>query len=206
MVGVRLVSHSVVVLVNRKTLPNVGEKRYGTMDILNKRYAAGQISKEEYEGKNRCFRARNNKTEIIAADLSGVLWALSLGKIGAPYNLFNVMFKYEVYHLICPVGNVYLQYKIIAMKTLKNILTGIAFLMVILQSCAVLKGQGNIIGYEVDPVCGMKVAKSEAFTWKYKGTEYYFDSYNCKVAFKMNPEKFLEKQPCASEPVVTQTK
>ena len=34
---------------NRKTLPDVGEKKDDPVDILNKRYAAGEITKEEYE-------------------------------------------------------------------------------------------------------------------------------------------------------------
>ena len=33
---------------NRKTLPDIGEKKDKHMDVLNKRYAAGEISKEEY--------------------------------------------------------------------------------------------------------------------------------------------------------------
>lgn len=45
--------------------------------------------------------------------------------------------------------------------------------------------------YEFDPVCRMKVAESDAYTFKYQGKEYYFDKINCKEAFKMNPEKFL---------------
>ena len=36
---------------NRKTLPDVGEKKDDPMDILNKKYAAGEISKEEYQEK-----------------------------------------------------------------------------------------------------------------------------------------------------------
>ena len=43
-----------------------------------------------------------------------------------------------------------------------------------------------------DPVCGMQVTKSEAYSYKYKGVEYLFDSKDCKTAFKMNPEKFIK--------------
>jgi YHS domain-containing protein len=44
-----------------------------------------------------------------------------------------------------------------------------------------------------DPVCGMQVTKSEAYSYKYKGVEYFFDSKDCKTSFKMNPEKFIKK-------------
>ena len=44
-----------------------------------------------------------------------------------------------------------------------------------------------------DLVCGMKVAANEAFSVKYKDKKYYFDSYNCKQSFEMNPEKFINK-------------
>jgi YHS domain-containing protein len=44
-----------------------------------------------------------------------------------------------------------------------------------------------------DLVCGMKVNKTQAYTYKYKDVEYYFDSKNCKESFKMNPEKFIKK-------------
>lgn len=43
-----------------------------------------------------------------------------------------------------------------------------------------------------DLVCGMKVNKSEAYSYKYKDVEYFFDSKDCKAAFKMNPEKFIK--------------
>ena len=43
-----------------------------------------------------------------------------------------------------------------------------------------------------DLVCGMKVNQSEAYTYKYKDVEYFFDSKDCKTAFKMNPEKFIK--------------
>lgn len=43
-----------------------------------------------------------------------------------------------------------------------------------------------------DLVCGMKVTKSEAYSYKYKDVEYFFDSKDCKTSFKMNPEKFIK--------------
>ena len=44
----------------------------------------------------------------------------------------------------------------------------------------------------IDPVCGMKVNNNEAYTYKYNDVEYFFDSKDCKAAFKMNPEKFIK--------------
>lgn len=61
----------------------------------------------------------------------------------------------------------------------------------ILESCKVFSA--NTIAMVTDPVCGMKVEKGEAFTYKYKSEKYYFCSYNCKETFKMNPEKILTK-------------
>jgi YHS domain-containing protein len=41
------------------------------------------------------------------------------------------------------------------------------------------------------PVCGMKINMNTSFDWKYKDTKYYFDTYNCKTTFKMDPQKFI---------------
>ena len=61
------------------------------------------------------------------------------------------------------------------------------------SGCTVLKTeQPTVINCLV---CGMKVDKAEAYTYKYKDTKYYFDNYNCKQTFKMNPEKFINN-PC----------
>lgn len=46
--------------------------------------------------------------------------------------------------------------------------------------------------YNTDLVCDMKVDKLHAYTYKYKGAEYFFDTKDCKAAFKMNPEKFAK--------------
>jgi YHS domain-containing protein len=77
------------------------------------------------------------------------------------------------------------------MKTLLKITLFIA-LTAVIASCAMLKGNSssNLVS---DPVCGMKVEKSEAFTYKYEGTTYYFDKYQCKETFKMNPKNFISK-------------
>jgi YHS domain-containing protein len=41
------------------------------------------------------------------------------------------------------------------------------------------------------PVCGMKVKMGSSYDWKYEKTTYYFDNYNCRETFKMDPKKFL---------------
>ena len=47
----------------------------------------------------------------------------------------------------------------------------------------------------VDPVCGMKVKKSEAAaTFEYKEKTYYFCMEGCKKKFKENPEKYVKKK------------
>lgn len=43
-----------------------------------------------------------------------------------------------------------------------------------------------------DLVCGMKVNKEESYDLKFKGQNYYFDSYECRETFKSNPEKFVK--------------
>ncbi len=46
----------------------------------------------------------------------------------------------------------------------------------------------------VDPVCGMKIKKSEAAaTSEYQGKTYYFCNLSCKKAFDQNPQKYLHK-------------
>lgn len=43
----------------------------------------------------------------------------------------------------------------------------------------------------IDPVCGMKIDKSEAkATSEYKGKTYYFCSEGCKGKFDKGPEKY----------------
>jgi YHS domain-containing protein len=79
------------------------------------------------------------------------------------------------------------------MKTAKMYLCCLGIALATLSGCSMTKGAGHEIVYEVDPVCKMKVDKSEAYVWKYKGNKYFFDTYNCKETFKMNPEKFLAK-------------
>ncbi|HEU4718524.1 MAG TPA: YHS domain-containing protein, partial [Bacteroidia bacterium] len=49
-------------------------------------------------------------------------------------------------------------------------------------------------------VCGMKVDKPE--TYEYDKKTYYFDTYNCKETFRMNPEKFLHNV-CTPAPDTT---
>jgi Cu+-exporting ATPase len=46
-----------------------------------------------------------------------------------------------------------------------------------------------------DPVCGMRVNKSDSHhTSVYKGEEYYFCSEGCKKAFDYAPEKYIGNQ------------
>ena len=65
-----------------------------------------------------------------------------------------------------------------------------------LEFCTLSKGSIKNPEYVIDLVCGMKVDKSEAYTYKYENKKYFFDSYNCKQTFKMNPKKYLENK-CA---------
>ncbi|MEK7719752.1 MAG: YHS domain-containing protein [Bacteroidota bacterium] len=77
------------------------------------------------------------------------------------------------------------------MKTSLKITLFIA-LVAMITSCAALK-ENSTSDNKTDPVCGMKVAKSNAYHYKYEGTTYYFDKYECKQTFKMNPTKFIGK-------------
>lgn len=71
----------------------------------------------------------------------------------------------------------------------------VAVMLVTLEACAIFKTKP--IEYAVDPVCNMKVQKSDAYKWKYEDKRYYFDSYECKESFIMNPKTFLENK-CAA--------
>jgi YHS domain-containing protein len=47
----------------------------------------------------------------------------------------------------------------------------------------------------VDPVCGMKIKKSEAkATYEYNGKTYYFCMEGCKEKFEKDPEKYTKKK------------
>jgi YHS domain-containing protein len=72
-----------------------------------------------------------------------------------------------------------------------NILKFLVFAisLVVLGGCAVFKNKP--IEYAIDPVCNMKIQKSESYKWKYENERYYFDSYTCKQSFMMNPNNFL---------------
>jgi YHS domain-containing protein len=61
-----------------------------------------------------------------------------------------------------------------------------------ISGCSILEIPAS--EYIIDPVCGMKVDKAEAYTWKHKDDKYYFDNYNCKQSFRMNPEKFINNK------------
>jgi YHS domain-containing protein len=68
----------------------------------------------------------------------------------------------------------------------------LSILVMIIKSCAAAKPASTTI--YIDPVCGMKVDKSASFDWKYSGKTYYFDAYECKETFKMNPQKFIDNK------------
>jgi Cu+-exporting ATPase len=49
-----------------------------------------------------------------------------------------------------------------------------------------------MLGRAKDPVCGMKVKKSEAAAVsEYKGKKYYFCAEACKERFEKDPEKYV---------------
>lgn len=48
---------------------------------------------------------------------------------------------------------------------------------------------------EIDPVCGMKVARNNDLKSVYAGKAYYFCSKEDKVAFDKDPEAYLKKKP-----------
>lgn len=80
------------------------------------------------------------------------------------------------------------------MKNVNFKLLSLVIIIITAVSCSVFKNSPP--KYEIDPVCHMKVGISEAYTWKYKGVEYYFDGINCKETFKMDPENILKKNSC----------
>lgn len=47
---------------------------------------------------------------------------------------------------------------------------------------------------EIDPVCGMKVARNDELKSVYAGKAYYFCSKDDKAAFDKNPEAYLKKK------------
>ena len=79
-------------------------------------------------------------------------------------------------------------------KRIVPITARVLLLVNVLTSCTVFKSSSKNPEYVIDIVCGMKVDITEAYTYKYNGAKYYFDNYNCKETFKMNPEKFLQNK------------
>ena len=81
------------------------------------------------------------------------------------------------------------------MKPKHILLYAVIILMVFnLVSCTALKDSPTKM--VTDPVCNMQVSTSEGFKWKYKDQTCYFDSYNCRESFKMDPEGILKKNNC----------
>lgn len=77
------------------------------------------------------------------------------------------------------------------MKTLQKVTLAIA-LITLISSCSVFKNTSES-DMKIDPVCGMHIAKSEAYHTKYEGKKYYFDKSSCKETFIMSPKKYAEK-------------
>ena len=78
-----------------------------------------------------------------------------------------------------------------------NLLAVTTLIIIALSSWSIIDSQQKAETV-IDIVCGMKVDKSEGFISKYKGTKYYFESYNCQKTFEMNPQKFIDNK--CSEP------
>lgn len=78
------------------------------------------------------------------------------------------------------------------MKNLNLKLLNLGIILIIMTSgCSFFKLSPPV--YVICPVCNMSVDKSDAFIYKYNGTKYLFDKYECKEVFKMNPEKIIKK-------------
>jgi YHS domain-containing protein len=75
-------------------------------------------------------------------------------------------------------------YKTLAVALMVNIISGCS------ASKAATSSNDEL---ETDLVCNMKVKKFDTFTFVYKDKTYYFDSHECREAFKMNPDKFVKK-------------
>ncbi|MGZ3862627.1 MAG: YHS domain-containing protein [Bacteroidia bacterium] len=66
-------------------------------------------------------------------------------------------------------------------------------MFLLLMACTNANSQEKAKPSLTDPVCGKKVDATESYDWKYAGKVYSFDSYDCRNAFKMNPQNFLVK-------------
>jgi YHS domain-containing protein len=62
---------------------------------------------------------------------------------------------------------------------------------IMLNACSLFKYPETV--FETCPVCHMSIDRSDALVYKYKDVKYYFDKYECKQVFKMNPEIVIEK-------------
>jgi YHS domain-containing protein len=73
-------------------------------------------------------------------------------------------------------------------KKLRNI---IAVVLILMASIVTKSATAQVT---IDPVCSMKVDLSESYDFEYEGKKYFFDTYDCREAFKMNPKKYLENK------------
>jgi YHS domain-containing protein len=77
------------------------------------------------------------------------------------------------------------------MKNLNiKLLSLVIIITLMTSSCAFFRLSAPV--YVVCPVCNMSVDRSDAFIYKYNGTKYLFDKYECKEVFKMDPEKIIK--------------
>lgn len=59
------------------------------------------------------------------------------------------------------------------------------------SSCALTARLRYTSELMTDIVCGKQVAKEDAYSFRFQGVWYYFDSNNCKETFKHNPKKYV---------------
>jgi YHS domain-containing protein len=54
----------------------------------------------------------------------------------------------------------------------------------------------------IDLVCHVPVNKATSFKFRHAGTDYFFDSYDCREAFKRNPKNFLDKTCFSNDSII----
>jgi YHS domain-containing protein len=71
-----------------------------------------------------------------------------------------------------------------------------------LLTTSAISAQDQTKEIATDLVCGMAVNCSESYDFKYKGVMYYFDSYDCRDAFKENPDNFVLKHCARNDNII----
>ena len=110
-------------------------------------------------------------------------------------HLTIVIQKHLLYVLICIEELIFRN-----MKNIYIVIASFSLAVIISSSCTTTKPVAE--DTVVDLVCEMKVNKSESYSWKYDGKKYYFDSYNCRESFKVNPKNFLEKKCVPNDNII----